>query len=255
VAEESTRRRATRKRVSDSDIYDRVFAAILDRRLPPGAHLREEELAKMFDVSRTKVRQALGRLFQVGLLETRASRGVAVAQPTRTQAREIFELRRMVEPAIAAEIANRNAPDGLDQLRDNLRREAEATACGDEATQIRTTGEFHLKLAELMNNQALNRMMLELEARTCLVLLSYARSSACTCIPTEHAEILEAISVGEGERAARLMTRHLNEIMAGLDLAERPVIQVRLPEALGLGDRPPRAGRRKRLTKMTVDGA
>ncbi len=254
MAEQSTRRRVIRKRVSDSDIYDRVFAAILDRRLPPGAHLREEELAKMFDVSRTKVRQALGRLFQVGLLETRASRGVAVAQPTRAQAREIFELRRMLEPAIAAEIAARNAPDGLEELRDNLRREAEAKAGGDEATQIRTTGEFHLKLAELMDNQALNRMMLELEARTCLVLLSYARSSACTCIPSEHAEILDAISLGEGARAAQLMAQHLNEIMAGLDLAERPIIQVRLPEALGLSDQTPRAARRRRSGKTTVGG-
>jgi DNA-binding GntR family transcriptional regulator len=254
VAEQSKRRRVTRRRVSDSDIYDCVFAAILDRRLPPGAHLREEELAKMFDVSRTKVRQALGRLFQVGLLETRASRGVAVAQPTRAQAREIFELRRLIEPAIASEIATRNAPDRLDELRENLRRETAARTCGDEATLIRTTGEFHLKLTELMGNQTLNRTMLELEARTCLVLLSYARSSECTCIPSEHAEIIDAITQGESARAAQLMARHLNEIMAGLDLAERPIVQVRLPEALGLRDQTPRAPRRK-SGKATADDA
>ena len=43
------------QRISDRDIH----AAIVERRLPPGAHLPEAHLAKVFGVSRTLVRQAL----------------------------------------------------------------------------------------------------------------------------------------------------------------------------------------------------
>src|SRR5450631_384075 len=55
---------ATDVKPTDLDIYDRIFKAILARRLLPGARLGEEELAGLFGVSRTKVRNAIIRLAQ-----------------------------------------------------------------------------------------------------------------------------------------------------------------------------------------------
>jgi hypothetical protein len=51
--------------LSADDIYERILTAVMERRLKPGVQLIEERLAKVFDVSRTKVRQAISRLIPI----------------------------------------------------------------------------------------------------------------------------------------------------------------------------------------------
>ena len=46
----------------DEAIYERILSAVLDRRLPPGTPLVEEQLAGAFGVSRTRIRPVLARL-------------------------------------------------------------------------------------------------------------------------------------------------------------------------------------------------
>ena len=48
--------------VSDEAIYDRLVAAILDQRLPPGTKLVSDRLAQAFGVSRTRIHPVLVRL-------------------------------------------------------------------------------------------------------------------------------------------------------------------------------------------------
>jgi DNA-binding GntR family transcriptional regulator len=45
-------------------VYEALYIAILEQRLLPGAKLREAEIAEIFKVSRTVVRQALQQLGQ-----------------------------------------------------------------------------------------------------------------------------------------------------------------------------------------------
>jgi DNA-binding GntR family transcriptional regulator len=221
---------------TDQDIYDRIFAAVLDRRLQPGAHLREVDLAQMFGVSRTKVRQAIAKLIQVGVVETRSNRGVAVASPSRVQARQIFGLRRLLEPAIAAELARHRAPAQIEKLRRHLSLEEKARNDRDEAALIRHTGEFHLLLAQMIGNSLMDRMLKELEALTCLAILSFARSETCACLPHEHNEILDAIAAGDEGRAAKSMASHLDHVLAELNLSERSASTQNLSVALGFSD-------------------
>jgi DNA-binding GntR family transcriptional regulator len=229
------------KAASDQDIYDRVFAAILDRRLRPGAHLREAELAEMFGVSRTKVRQALAKLIANGVVEVRANRGAAVAAPSRAQARQVFALRALLEPAIAAQCALNPSAAQIDRLRAHVAAEDAARAKGDEAALIRATGEFHLKLAKLLANPVIDKVLLDLEALTCLSILSYARAEGCAC-PDEHRPILDAVIAQDPERARQLMARHIDHVRADLDLNEPRKSPSSLAHALALPDA---RGRRK----------
>lgn len=72
--------------------------AIVTGELPGGTALRDRQLAEELGVSRTPVREALHRLEAAGLVEPRGRAGWAVSPFTEQDVREIFQLRRLLEP-------------------------------------------------------------------------------------------------------------------------------------------------------------
>src|SRR5262245_30927104 len=61
-------------------VYDALKQAILSGDLAPGATLREEELARRYQVSRTPVREALSRLESEALAERYQGSGLVVSE-------------------------------------------------------------------------------------------------------------------------------------------------------------------------------
>ena len=124
-------------------IYDILAKTLLAGRLPPGAQLVEARLAKLFGVSRERIRKVLHRLGHARLLELIPNRGAFVASPTLDQAREIYEARRIVEGGIAGRLAGRLTDAQAAALEEHSRLEAAALKRGDRAQSIRLSGEFH----------------------------------------------------------------------------------------------------------------
>lgn len=216
----SARRRRTKP--SDEAIHGELFQAILDHRLPPGTALPEDGLAAAFGVSRTVVRKALIRLAGEKLVELRHNRGAAVARPTVEEARQLFDARRLLEPALVRLALQRPlGQGGLDGLRANLEQEARAFAAGDRQAVIRLSGEFHAGLAAFSGNGVLVGMLRELISRTSLVIALYERAGVCPCSLQDHGELLEALAGGDGDAGAELMRRHLDRCEAQLDLTGR----------------------------------
>ena len=75
------------------DIAQRVVESILAQKLKPGERLGEQELADMFEVSRTLVREALMQLQARGFVEVRPRKGWYVVEPSIEQARDAFAAR------------------------------------------------------------------------------------------------------------------------------------------------------------------
>ena len=87
---------------SQSEIAQRVVESILAQKLAPGERLGEQDLADLFDVSRTMVREALMQLQARGFVEVRSRKGWYVVEPSLDQARDAFAARRAVEGACCA---------------------------------------------------------------------------------------------------------------------------------------------------------
>lgn len=86
---------------SPSDvIFDALRQAIVHGKLAEGASLRQDALARMFNVSRIPVREALQRLEAAGLAASVRYRGVVVKGLNPEEIREIFEFRALVEPDV-----------------------------------------------------------------------------------------------------------------------------------------------------------
>ena len=82
-------------------VLDQIRQDILSCGLPPGAELREAELAEQYDVSKSPVRDALQRLQFEGLVETEPRRGHRVTPISVSDARDILEMRETLEVAAA----------------------------------------------------------------------------------------------------------------------------------------------------------
>lgn len=201
---------------SAEDAYRELYAAIVDQRLSAGARLTETALAKILSSSRRHVDKALWRLAEQRLVRIRRNAGAWVAAPSFVEAREIYELRLIVEAAVVRKLCAVIRPDGLKALKQNLEAENRARQIGDQRTAVKLSGEFHIILARLSHSQELERQVELLVARTSLVTQLYANPNALGCWHHQHNELIEMLASRDADRAASLMEKHLRELESSL---------------------------------------
>jgi len=209
--------RVERERTVD-EIYERIYVAILEHRLHPGTKLGEERLAEIFGVSRARVREVLARLAHEQIVELYPQRGAYVAKPTIEQARDVFEARRLIEPAVMRRLIETITPERVARLRQHVELEEDARRRNDKRAVIRLSGEFHTLAAELAGNSALARTMRELCMLTCLTIFLYDAPTATSCRHDEHGHIIDAVAKRDRVRAEKLMLSHLDHIESSLKL-------------------------------------
>ena len=213
----STPARLQRENAQD-EIYEKITAAILEHRLHPGTKLVEERLAEIFGVSRARIREVLARLAHEQIVELYPQRGAYVAKPTIEQARDVFEARRLIEPAVIRRLVDTLTPDKLARLRRHQDLEMDARRRDDKRAVIRLSGEFHSLAADLAGNSALARSMRELSVLTCLMIFLYDAPTTDSCRADEHTQIIDAIAKRDAARAERLMLEHLAHIEGSMKL-------------------------------------
>lgn len=206
--------------ISTQHIVEKVWLSIAERRLRPGVQLKEGQLATIFDVSRARIRQALSALEREGLVTIIPNRGAFVCQPSVDDAHDVFAVRRSVERCVVERIGKLAAKADIDRLRSHVASERVANAKDVTTDIIKLSGGFHLLLAEISGSDFLFGMMRDLISRTSLITAVYRNTARFNCGPDEHAEIVEAISIGDVARASRLMEHHLEHVESELDLRE-----------------------------------
>ncbi|MBS0452641.1 MAG: GntR family transcriptional regulator [Proteobacteria bacterium] len=221
---------AARKSLSVEDIYERILMAVSEHRLQPGMQLVEDRLAKIFDVSRTKIREATVRLVHDRIAINIPNRGAFVASPTADEARQLFAARRLIEPELMRLAARNATPKQVAMLRAHIEKENAARKKNGFAI-IPLSGEFHLTVAEMAGNSFLARTLRELESITCLVIILYDTHGAHGCPYDDHQFLVDAIEARDPDRAGRLMLEHLDHIEASLNLTPPAERHIALEEA------------------------
>ncbi|WDZ95599.1 GntR family transcriptional regulator [Herbaspirillum sp. WKF16] len=203
---------------SSSQIAVRITEAILARQLAPGTRLGEQQLADLFGVSRTLVREALTRLMARGIVTVSARRGWFVIEPTPEEAREAFEARRVIELGLLRQARMRPiADEAVRQLREHIVREEAAIAGADVGARSYLLGDFHVCLCECLGNSLLSETLRDLTARTTLTAMLHQSSEQAEDSCSEHVQIVEALERGDLEQAEQLMQAHLLHVESGLN--------------------------------------
>lgn len=218
---------------SVEQIADKITDAVMEHRLVPGGKLQEDKLANAFNVSRTKIRQALTMLANEGIVVFLPNRGAFVACPTVDEARELFATRHLVEPEmIRGVIATAKAKD-LKRLKSHLKKESDARLSGDRRAIIRLSGEFHMLLAELSGNRYIKKIMYELCPLTCLIIALYDAPKTPACPEDEHSRIVAAIEERDEKLAIKLMNHHLEHIQNELVIDQMDQGEIKWESLLG----------------------
>lgn len=191
-------------------MYQDVYGAIMEHRLPPRTKLTEQVLCQIYDTARHTVRKVLTRLATEGLVELEANRGAFIASPSSAEAKDMFELRQIIESATLARVARDATPRQLAALRKMVTEERGAHASGDRPRWIRLSAQFHLELAELTGNALLVETLRRLVSRTTLLIATVEAPGQNACSFDEHDEVLSALEAGDVELAQRHMAHHLH---------------------------------------------
>jgi DNA-binding GntR family transcriptional regulator len=188
-------------------IFDSLREAITDGSLHEGAVLRQDTIAKMFNVSRIPVREALTRLEEQGLVTTQRYRGAVVASLSLDEIDEIFEFRSLVEPEVVRQSVAKASQESLDLARDfadRFGREEDPRNWGNLNRQLhymlyRDCGRpYFLQVVD----SALNRI--ERYQRLQLTL-----TSGMDRARREHQAIVEACVAHDSDLAAELTRAHI----------------------------------------------
>ena len=195
------------------DVLERLKTQILTVERAPGALLNEAELADEFGVSKTPVREALRGLAQAGWVVVLPRKGYIVRPVELRDVRDIFAIRRMIEPTLAAEAAQRISGEQLDALDDVVAKQA--AAGNDLRLALRAARTFHLELAGVAGSHRTHAILADLvdEVRRLHYLLPKVEGHITSSDELRaHRAILTAVRNGDRELAHQLMLEHLNEV-------------------------------------------
>lgn len=204
---------------SPADIANRITEAMLGQKLLPGSRLGEQELATLFGVSRTLVREALSRLAARGMVTVSARRGWFLVEPGAEDIRSAFDARRIIETGLLREISPERPPStqAIHSLKVHIAREKAALSGEDASVRSFLLGDFHVCLCASLGYGLLVDTLRDLTARTTLVASRNQSAADAGRSCRQHEDIVNALIDGDGAQAARLMAEHLSEVHTSLD--------------------------------------
>ena len=211
-----------------SKVYEEVakqLERLILKKLQPGDKLpAERELAEMFGVSRSSIRDAIRSLELVGLVEPRQGAGTVVREVSaeslvnpltivlaRQQISELLDFRKMLEPPLAARAATHASVEDVTEMEEILRRQDDKLRRGELA--IEEDSEFHYNVAMASDNSVVLKVL--------DVLMDLLRETRERALQVEgrpqkslagHRRILMAIKRRDPAAAEDAMRRHIQDV-------------------------------------------
>ena len=182
--------------------YRRLRGAILSGALAPGDPVRIDEVAGQLALSRTPVREALARLRDEGLVQTRPRSGTRVSPLRLKEAREALAVISAMHELAVRSAVPRLEKGHLAQLAQAARRFEEAVKAGDHERAIDADDEFHGVFVTVADNGPLRETIVRF-----MPLLRRAEALRFGALPgrrsiAAHRRILVAARRGDAEAAS-----------------------------------------------------
>lgn len=206
--------RHDRRKVTDW-VYEEIRQAIIELKLKPGEPLREATIAERLGVSKTPVREALGRLEQEGLVETTSFKGAVVSGYSPEDLEEIYELRELLEGAAARAAATAASDETLARLGALVEESRELRSRDDLEGLATLLGAFDLLIYEQVANQRIRALIENLKAHLARIgRLTEEIPGRVKASVEEHAAIVDAIVARDPDAAERSMRDHIRSVLS-----------------------------------------
>lgn len=205
--------------------------AILNRTFKPGQRLVERELCELTKVSRTTVREALRQLESEGLVDLVPNQGPVVASMSVAEARDIYEVRGVLEALVVGRFAEHATDEQLARLATAADEFERVVRGGDVAEIVVRKDDFYDVLLEGSGNVVVRRVLESLWGR-----IAYLRSTSLRRprrpgeVADEVRQVVDAIMRRDPAAARRLSRAHV-------DKAARAALEVLEQEAAGAAEK------------------
>lgn len=190
--------------------YDQILGLVLSGGLPGGAPLQERRLAELLDISRTPIREALGRLETDGVVERHAGRFLKVREISAQEMIEVLLVRELLEVKAAAIAAERIDPATAAALTEDVERLL-AEGPGDAARHWALDDEIHDAIARASGNGVLRALVRDLRLRTRLFDVERMPDRFVPGLH-EHLAILDALAKRDAAAAQAAMATHIANV-------------------------------------------
>jgi DNA-binding GntR family transcriptional regulator len=198
--------------------YTFIKEAILALRYGPGEPLRTHDLAEQLGLSRTPVREALGRLEQEGLAVRDSGWGYVVRTFTLTEVMDLYRVREALEVEAIAEAVERTDARSLNLLSAILERASTALAAGRLAEFQAICRQFHEVIAEMTANRLLQQMIgtISDQVRIVAALVTQQHRERAPEILEENSSILKAMRAQDPDAAKDAVRNHIRNAVENL---------------------------------------
>jgi DNA-binding GntR family transcriptional regulator len=184
--------------------------------LAPGTPLSELWLVERTGASRTPVREALRRLAADGLVDLVPRQGARVSRVSAQSVRDLFDFRRLLEPAAIRQATEAAAADPelrrvFASMRTEFLRIQRRVPSQDRSRAFYDVADrFDWAIIGATRNEHLRRTIAELRPHTArLRNLSHVDPQRVEVSVAEHLVICDAVLAGDAEAAAAGITDHL----------------------------------------------
>lgn len=177
-----------------------------------GTHLVEAKLAGRLGISRGTVRDAFKVLSAEGLIQEEPRRGAFVVTLSRSDVREIYDVRTAIEGRAAWLMTRRGEPADLAVLEDAIDEIRLAARTGDIRAVRLADLAFHERLTRLSGNgRLLDIFVRSVPALQTLIDYDELPYSSLAGVVAQHEELVGAIRSADPEAAARAVERHIDD--------------------------------------------
>ncbi|SDH24420.1 DNA-binding transcriptional regulator, GntR family [Lentzea fradiae] len=197
----SVRRTTTAQQLADG-LAERIMAGAFG----PGDRLRESAIATELGVARNTIREAVRILELTGLVRYEVNRGAVVIAPTREKVEALYTARERLETAA---IVRTPRPEQLDAIVKAFEELEQAARAGDAALVVDRDLAFHQAIVALLDSTRLDEFFASLTQELRFYLTVLSKSETPEEVVAEHRLILDAIRLGDHDRAVAEIRAHV----------------------------------------------
>ena len=204
------------KSIADQ-IYETLRNGIIKGEIEPGHRLFEVEVAKMFDASRTPVREAFRRLEQDALAERLAQGGIRVPQLDEQTIHDLFALRALLETHAIELACERITPEEIAILK-QCRVQAYELLKFSEVNRdftlnmiLELNSSFHDVIYKSARSKFLIKVLVNIRAVVLSLRTISLRLDSLREIWDEHSEMIDHLENRDKEGAVRLLNQHISK--------------------------------------------
>ncbi|MEV6242596.1 GntR family transcriptional regulator [Lentzea sp. NPDC051838] len=196
------RRTTTAQQLADG-LSERIMAGAFG----PGDRLRESAIAAELGVARNTIREAVRILELTGLVRYEVNRGAVVIAPTPETVEALYTARERLETAAAA---REPRPEQLEAITKAFTDLETAAHTGDTSQIVDRDLVFHQKIVALLDSSRLDEFFAAMTKELRFYLTVLTREEKPEEVIAEHRVILDAIELGDRDRAVAEIRKHID---------------------------------------------